>query len=263
MAVTPPWLPGMGPDSIVPGEEKVAFVIDNPVVTDIVPAAAPDYMSWVYIGLMAIFCTVCFCMHNSPRYWKAVLSDLVDIRERNNVFDETVRETTFLVLLNLLWVASAGVLLWNGIIQWVPKSPADSLGISGNPAAGIGICAGICLLYCGVMLVAYWVSGSVFTDSRHAGMWVRGAAAANAVGAVVLFPLALLVQVRPEWTYILLIIAICTFIMGKIMFILKGFRIFFNQSSSWLLFLYYLCSLEIVPLLLTFVLTLHICVNWL
>lgn len=256
MAVTPPWLPGMGPDSIAAGEDKAGLVFGNPVVTELAPAAPSDDMSWIYVGLAAIFCMVGFCMHNSPRYWQAVASDLTATRERANVFDETVRETTFLVLLNLMWVASAGVLLWTAV-RWLNP------GIPGNVAGGVGICMGMSLLYNSAMLLAYFVSGSVFTDGRHASMWVRGAAAAAALETVLLFPLALLALVRPEWAQILLLTAVCVFILGKIMFIFKGIRIFFNHSSSWLLFLYYLCSLEIVPLILTYVLTLQICVNWL
>lgn len=256
MAVTPPWLPGMGPDSIAAGQEKAGLVFDNPVVTELAPPVPSDGMSWIYVGLAVIFCLVGLCMHNSPRYWKAVAADLTATRERGNVFDETVRETTFLVLLNMMWVASAGVLLWTAV-RWL------NAGLPDNSTAGIGICMGMSLLYNGAMLLAYWVSGGVFTDGRQASMWVRGAAAAAALEAVPLFPLALLALVRPEWTPILLIIAVGVFLSGKIMFIFKGIRIFFNHSSSWLLFLYYLCSLEIVPLILTYVLTLQICVNWL
>ncbi|MDE5870106.1 MAG: DUF4271 domain-containing protein, partial [Muribaculaceae bacterium] len=61
------------------------------------------------------------------------------------------------------------------------------------------------------------------------------------------------------WTVGLLEIAAGVFILGKIMFIYKGFRIFFNQISSWMLFLYYLCSVEIVPLILTYFATLQLC----
>ncbi|MDE6338919.1 MAG: DUF4271 domain-containing protein [Muribaculaceae bacterium] len=49
--------------------------------------------------------------------------------------------------------------------------------------------------------------------------------------------------------------------IGKIVFIYKGFRIFFQQLRSWLLFLCYLCSLEIVPLILAYLLAYQICVN--
>ena len=263
MAVTPPWLPGMGPDSIAAGEEIVGFVIENPVVTAPAPAPTSDGMSWIYLGLAAIFCLVGFCMRNSPRYWKAVVADLVATRERGNVFDETVRETTFLVLLNLMWTVSAGVLLWSAVRCFNPCSPVNSPDVPDAPTIGIGICTAMCLLYNGAMQLAYWVSGYVFREARQAAMWVRGAAAAAALEAVLFFPNALLVMVRPEWTWILLIMAACVFIMGKIMFIFKGIRIFFNHSSSWLLFLYYLCSLEIVPLILTYVLTLQICDYWL
>ena len=41
-------------------------------------------------------------------------------------------------------------------------------------------------------------------------------------------------------------------ILVKFVFIIKGFRIFFTESSLWVVFLYYLCSLEIVPMVITF-----------
>ena len=94
-------------------------------------------------------------------------------------------------------------------------------------------------------------------------MWVRGAAATNGAEAFLLFPFALLALTQPEWNPGVLILAGIVFILGKFLFIFKGFRIFFNQFSSWLLFLYYLCSLEIIPLLLTYGLTLTLCSMWL
>ena len=112
-------------------------------------------------------------------------------------------------------------------------------------------------------MAVYWLVGNVFTDARKTEMWVRGAAATNGAEAFLLFPLALLALTQPEWNPGVLILAGIVFILGKFLFIFKGFRIFFNQFSSWLLFLYYLCSLEIIPLLLTYGLTLTLCSMWL
>lgn len=117
-------------------------------------------------------------------------------------------------------------MLWTAIRWLSPDNPVYSFSVADKPAPGIGICSGMCLLYSAAMLLAYWVSGCVFRDRHQAGMWVRGAAAAPAIETVFLFPVALLVLVRPEWTEVLLLTALCTFAMGKIMFILKGIRIF-------------------------------------
>ena len=94
--------------------------------------------------------------------------------------------------------------------------------------------------------------GNVFSDRRHTQLWLKGASASIALESFVLFPVALLVLVYPQWSHALLITGGSAFLVGKIVFLYKGFRIFFAEISSWLLFLYYLCSLEIVPLILTY-----------
>lgn len=263
MAVTPPWLPGFGPDSIPAGQTRDGIVLQAPEPVAPAPQARPDNLSWVYLTLALLFCVIGFRLHNNSRCWGATLNDLLDTRERHNVFDETARETSFLVLMNIVWCASAGVLLWESVQLLTPDIPWFSFSITGDPALGIAICAGMCAAYNAVMLLAYWVVGNVFTDTAQTGSWVRGAAAANALEAVAFFPLALMVLVWPQWTPILLICAASVLSLGKILFIFKGFRIFFSGFASLLLFLYYLCSLEIVPLLLTYVLTLEVCTIWL
>ena len=45
--------------------------------------------------------------------------------------------------------------------------------------------------------------------------------------------------------------AVCFFLV-KILFVCRAFRIFMTESSSWVLFLYYLCTLEIIPLITTY-----------
>lgn len=277
MVVTPPWQPGYGPvadslavaDSIAAadsaawadsmrGNEMSGLILEDPVIVEVAPSVVTDGMSWIYGGLALLFCIVALYVRNSGRYFKALFSDLTDTRERHNVFDDTVKETSFLILLNILWAASAGVLLWQ-TLTLLPQLPEYSFSIPDRPAPGIAICAGVSLAYVTAMMLAYWVIGNVFTDRRRTAMWLRGAGAANGIQAFVLFPTALLALTQPQWTSILLIIAAAAFLLGKIVFIFKGFRIFFNQISSWLLFLYYLCSLEIIPLILTYGLTLEIC----
>ena len=132
-----------------------------------------------------------------------------------------------------------------------------------NPAGGIAICSGVALLYMLLMQLAYWTVGYVFTDSAHARIWLKGANASTALMAMPFLVIALLMLCYPQWNETLLIIAAIIFILGKIIFIFKGFRIFFTRFSSWLLFLYYLCSLEIVPLVFTAVAAAVACVYFL
>lgn len=135
-----------------------------------------------------------------------------------------------------------------------------SFKIPDKPAMGIAICSGVAAVYLLAMTIAYWVIGNVFAERRQTQMWVKGAAAAYGLETLVLFPVALLTLTYLAWNRTLLIIAAAVFVFGKIVFLYKGFRIFFTQISSWLLFLYYLCSLEIVPLILVYFGTVVLCI---
>ena len=102
------------------------------------------------------------------------------------------------------------------------------------------------------MWLCYTVVVKVFSDSIHTQLWVRGYTAGMGLGAVFFFPLALLALTYPANVPHIVIAAFTMLIFVKFLFIVKGFRIFFTESSLWVVFLYYLCSLEIVPLVITF-----------
>ncbi|MDE6716888.1 MAG: DUF4271 domain-containing protein [Muribaculaceae bacterium] len=256
----PPALADSIPGDSVP-EPVYGLLIKNPVVREENPVTdiTSDGMSWVWLFLISLFCIVALKFKNNSRYLKAVVSDLTEVRVRQNAFDETVKETSFLILLNVLWVCSCGILLWNTILQTVPNNIFNSFGIPDRPAAGIGICTGVMAVYGLMMCLGYWIIGMVFTDRARARLWVKGAAASQGLEVILLLPIAALTLNYAPWTLGLLETAAGVFVLGKIIFIYKGFRIFFNQISSWMLFLYYLCSVEIVPLILTYFAALQLC----
>lgn len=257
----PPALPDSIPGDSLRPEPVYGIVIKNPIVREPMPEQDPTDggMSWVWGVLVILFCIVALKFKNNTRYLRAVVSDLTDVRERHNAFDDTVKETSFLILLNVLWVVSVGVLLWKTVFVTTPKGIENSFTIPDRQALGIALCVGMAALYALLMFMAYWIVGCVFTDKVKAKMWLKGAAASQGLEVMLLLPLAALTLCYSPWTTILLEIAAGVFILGKIVFIYKGFRIFFKQISSWMLFLYYLCSIEIVPLILTYIATLQLC----
>lgn len=257
-------------DTIVPGEQLGGIVlVDNsaPLPPPAAPASGNSWgMSWVLLGMAILFCIIGLRFKNSPRFLRVLFTDLSDTRMRHNAFDDTVNETSLLFLLNLLWACCMGVFLWGAVSLVIPMSvpPEYSMRpLPDNPAGGIAICSGVALLYMLLMQLAYWTVGYVFTDSAHARIWLKGANASTALMAMPFLVIALLMLCYPQWNETLLIIAAIIFILGKIIFIFKGFRIFFTRFSSWLLFLYYLCSLEIVPLVFTAVAAAVACVYFL
>lgn len=225
----------------------------SPLLRDIPPAGG----SWVLSVLLLFFCVVAFRVRNNGRYLSSLIYDLTQVRERHNVFDDTVRETSLLILLNILWCLSAGVTLRAMVLALgTPIGPGTQ-----DPTLTTALCTGLTIVYALLMSAAYYVIGDVFTDRHQAGMWLRGFLASQALMSFMLLPISLLLVTMPAWTEGLLIAAAVALVLSKLLFIWKGFRIFFTRISSWVLFLYYLCSLEIIPLILIYVAATEICAS--
>ena len=248
------------------GERLQPIVLINPLREEVAPASPvaagkTEGMSWVYLILGILFCVSALRFKNSRKQLGHLWNDLTDTRLRHNMFDDTVKETSFIVLLNVLWAASAGVMLWKLLDYRTMQGAAagGSFGLRHPESVGIAICAGLSGLYLIGLLIAYWGVGRIFTDRRRTQLWIKGATSSTALETFLLFPTALLLLCYPAWTGWLLLVGGIVFLLGKMLFFSKGFRIFFNQISSLLLFLYYLCSLEIVPVVIVYITALSLC----
>ena len=159
-------------------------------------------------------------------------------------------------------------MLCTGILHWTllkfdfaGQAAADSINLRVGEPEGVWICTGMVGLYLGGMMLAYLIVGNVFSDSKLTRLWIKGASASTGLQAFLMFPLALLALTYVKWAGAVLIVGASVFVLGKIVFLYKGFRIFFTQISSGMLFLYYLCSLEVIPIILTYLATLWICTS--
>ena len=213
--------------------------------------------SWIYVILFAVFFLVCLRVRGNFKFLHAFFRDLVVVRERENMFNATVTETSLIFLVMLLTGCSVGVLLYSAVGSFgatVPlhaELPSLGVAVSGQFLSTM-VCMGLACVYIGAMWVCYTVVGRVFSDALHTWLWVRGFTAGTGLSAAVFFPLALLAIAYPEWSMQIVVAGFAMLILVKFVFIIKGFRIFFTESSLWVVFLYYLCSLEIVPLVITF-----------
>ena len=227
------------------------IVLERPALPEVrTTGEGSNALSWLFTALILIFVTACVRYRKNTRFFSLMIHDVVNVRERHNAFDDTLRETSFLWLLNLLWCGAAGVLLYGFV------SPAPLQGFS---VGHIALCIALAAAYTIFLTIAYSAIGNIFSDSGKAAMWVKGYLSTQAMEAILLFPIALLLLCLPELSGPLLTAGLIIFIFAKILFIYKGFCIFFTHFASWVLFLYYLCSLEIVPVILTYVSARYIC----
>lgn len=181
---------------------------------------------------------------NCRRLFAGFPQDLFGVRRRSNAFDEhTSNESRTYAIIILLLCLSEGILCFSGLNTYfgVPSSV--------SVFTLTMICSGVALAYYLIQLIVYRTVGFAFTDSVGTHQWLRCFNASQAILAFSLLVPALVSLFYPAAASLMLHIGIFCYIISRILFICKGFRIFFKNFPSLLYFILYLCALEIAPLI--------------
>ncbi|MDE6340311.1 MAG: DUF4271 domain-containing protein, partial [Muribaculaceae bacterium] len=122
-------------------------------------------LSWIFAILGLLFCVICMKLKNTPGYLVTLWTDMREVRIRHNVFDNTVKETSFLILLIVCWICCVGILLWQ-VLQSFGGMPFVSSPqfIPNHTLTGVGLCSAVAGIYVVFMLIAYEITGNVFSD---------------------------------------------------------------------------------------------------
>lgn len=209
-------------------------------------------------GILAIVVAVIVLIGLNMRYvrhlFKSLPQDLLSVRRRANVFDEHTANETRVVLLQLLqlWVYE-GILLfmwqWNPTGEWTP----------GRVLSVVGAMIGVAALFNLFQMGACATLGYVFADRVGATQWRRGLNASQILlGWSVMIP-ALVALFYPGMAGAMLLAAAVLYVVWRLCFISKGFRIFYENLGSLLYFILYLCTLEIIPVIVGCLLAAEIC----
>lgn len=214
-------------------------------------SAATD--SCVQLILVAVFVLIGFSMRHVRRLFRSLPGDLLSVRRRANVFDDhTANETRVVMLLLANTCVMEGLLLfvWLGQGGVVPDAlPAM--------AALTGLAAGFYLF----QFAACATVGYVFTDSVGASLWRRGLNASQVVLGMALAVPALVSLFYPDFASSMLLFAAVVYILSRLFYVSKGFRIFYHNLPSLLYFILYLCTLEIIPVMAIIAMASEICVK--
>lgn len=201
--------------------------------------------SWLssIIVLMLIILAINF--GNCRRLLASFPQEMFGIRRRSNAFDEhTSNESRTYAIIILLLCLNEGILAFSGInlINPMPESLSVFLLTM--------LFSGIALVFYLAQIFVYRLIGYTFTDKICSMQWLRGFNASQASLAFVLLIPALISLFYPSAAAVMVIIGISLYFVARIIFIYKGFRIFYNNFPSLLYFILYLCSLEITPLVI-------------
>lgn len=221
----PGWMSG------IPGEcRPVSAGTDTGILATVV-------MSLVLVG---------FNMRHVRRLFRPIAKDLLTVRRRDNAFDDhTVKETRTIVILLLQLCVFEGILLFLWLGDTRPAG--DSVFVQ------VGKLTLLAMTFYLFELLACQTIGYVFTDHVNAKQWRRGLNASSVMLGMALAVPTLLSLFYPSTTLCMLWLAGGMYAVSRLIYVAKGFRIFYNKFPSLLYFILYLCTLEIIPLIAIYI----------
>ena len=237
-----------------------ATVMEMPAGAAPTPVPPSPLRSPVVMGLMMLVAmAVVLSYRTGYKYLENFVRNMLSTRRRENLFDDhTVNETKILTALIGLSCVMQGFALMVGVSLAVPSLAS---GILRSPALSLGLGAAVVLVYYLLQLLVYHVLGYVFTDSISTRLWIDGFKATQSLLGLLLLPVIGVMLLKPELSTPMLLVAAGLYICARLVFICKGFRIFYGNLSSIVYFILYLCSLEIVPLVMLGAGTIYLCRN--
>lgn len=253
---------GHGVTTPLPSRDQweAATVMEMPAGAAPTPVPPSPLRSPVVMGLMMLVAmAVVLSYRTGYKYLENFVRNMFSTRRRENLFDDhTVNETKILTALIGLSCVMQGFALMVGMSLAVPSLAS---GILRSPALSLGLGTAVVLVYYLLQLLVYHVLGYVFTDSISTRLWIDGFKATQSLLGLLLLPVIGVMLLKPELSTPMLLVAAGLYICARLVFICKGFRIFYGNLSSIVYFILYLCSLEIVPLAMLGAGTIYLCRN--
>ena len=198
-------------------------------------------MALLLAGLLA----VALSYHTGHKYIENFFHYMFSTRRRENMFeDHTVNETSIQAALVANTCIAEGFLIYFAVQLLVPPlAPVLQASVFPHILAYCGIAAG----FYAVQWMVYKVLGYTFTDAVGSKLWIDGFKASQALLGLLLLPVLFLVMLYPGSGKLLLAAGGALYLIARLIFIYKGFRIFYSNLSSIVYFILYLCAVEIVP----------------
>ncbi|MDE6161065.1 MAG: DUF4271 domain-containing protein [Muribaculaceae bacterium] len=208
----------------------------------------------VVLGMLALLSVACMLAYSHfGRALSTSVQNLWSVRRRQNAFDESSPGRKRVgVLLALQFAAYSGVLLYAAI------RPGQCTDATAALTATLRLAA-LAACYYVFQLSAYGIVGYTFApDISKSRQWLDGFIASQGLAGVVLALPTLGLVFYPEASEIMLIAAATVYIAARLIFIGKGFRIFYTGPASLVYFILYLCTLEIVPAIAIYALSMQL-----
>ena len=207
------------------------------------PSASHD--SPLLAVLLCFVVIVLLNYHHCNRMFKNLQEDLIGVRRRANAFDDhTANEVRVSFILILQLCVCQSLLLF---YHFNPISA--TIEVINEKLLWITLCTVGLYVF---QTISYAVVGNVFADKSATRLWLRGYNISASITSLILVFPAFFATFYPSTAKVMIIIGLIAFLMVKMMFIVKGFRIFYDKFYTLLYFILYLCTLEIIPLIVIY-----------
>ena len=233
-------------------------VMEVPATSEAQPFARSPLHDTPSMGLLLMgLLAVALCYHTGYKYIENFFHYMFSTRRRENLFeDHTVNETSILAALIANTCIIEGFIVYFAVqLLWPAFAPSLQNHVFTHIAAFSGIAVGFYL----VQWLVYKVIGYTFSDQTGSRLWIDGFKSSQSLLGLLLLPVLILLMLYPTHGKMLLGIAAALYFSARLIFIYKGFRIFYGNLSSILYFLLYICAVEIVPLVILTSVTHWIC----
>lgn len=215
----------------------------------------PGHDSGIMILLSATFILVSYSFNLYKRLLIIYGQELWTVRRRANAFDaHTTNERNVLVILIFQLCVYAGILISAKINTLIPINTEKIM---------LTTCCmmGVYALYYLFQLATYSLVGYVFTDKINTAQWIKGFNSSHIfLGFSLIIPTMVSIF-YPTSTNAMVTLSIVLYVIARLTFIFKGFRIFYNKIHSLFYFILYLCTLEIIPVIFAYDLAQKIITN--
>ena len=212
--------------------------------TALQPDGGSTALSAIMIGILILAAINASGMARALKSYKA---ELWSIRRRPNVFDdETSVRLPIAILLGFIFIIFGGITLY-----YVPVRPAQP------SLAGAVASMGLAGAYYFLQICAYGMIGYAFADEEQNRRWMGGFFGSQAFAGLGMALPAIVAVACPILATAAITVSVSVYALAHAIFIIKGFRIFYYKIASLLYFILYLCTLEIIPLLGLYAISLY------
>ena len=196
----------------------------------------------ISILLIVAFLFLAFTLRHGFKYFHTLLEAPFSVRNRENIYEHrTMNETFVLIALFLNTAIQCGILLLFAAANFL------NIQLAQIDFTSLCICVFAIAIYMFVQYLLYKILCYTFGNPNISTLVIGGLNSTWALFGLTIVPITIAITFHDFSHFHLIMAAFILFIIFKIILAVKVFRIFFANYNVSLLFLLYLCALEIVP----------------